>query len=312
MSIIEITNLTKRYDDKLAVDNVSLSIEKGEIFGLLGPNGAGKSTLISMVCGLIKKDKGEIKIGGHPIDKEPVAAKGYIGLVPQEVALYETLSAIDNLKFWGSMYGLKGAVLKDRIEEVLITTGLQDRAKDKVKKYSGGMKRRLNIAAALMHHPQILIMDEPTVGIDPQSRNHILEFTKGLNKNYDTTVVYTSHYMEEVEHLCSRVAILDEGRVIAWGTKDEVKRMVTDEEKVQVTVENYMEDVILRLKKIKGIKGISYDSPRLSMVVKNSQLNLQSIIEVLISSSVRIKDISVESPSLETVFLSLTGKSLRD
>jgi ABC-2 type transport system ATP-binding protein len=312
MSILEISNITKRYDDKLAVDNVSFKIEKGEVFGLLGPNGAGKSTLISMICGLIKADKGNVSIDGHLIEKEAVKAKSYIGLVPQEIALYENLSAIDNLKFWGSMYGLKGQILKERMEEILDATGLKDRAKENVSKYSGGMKRRLNIAAAIMHRPEILIMDEPTVGIDPQSRNHILEFTLGLNEKYKTTIIYTSHYMEEVEHLCSRVAILDEGKIIAQGSKSEIKRLVTDEETIEFKVENFKEDVMLTIKALKGIKNTRFESNILSVVVKNSQTSIQNIIEILLASKVLIKGVDIKSPDLETVFLSLTGKKLRD
>lgn len=312
MSIIEISNITKRYDDKLAVDNVSFNIEKGEVFGLLGPNGAGKSTLISIMCGLIKADKGEVSISGHLIEKETVKAKSYIGLVPQEIALYENLSAIDNLKFWGSMYGLKGQTLKERIQEAIDVTGLKEKAKENVSKYSGGMKRRLNIAAAIMHRPEILIMDEPTVGIDPQSRNHILEFTMGLNEKYKTTIIYTSHYMEEVEHLCSRVAILDEGKVIALGSKSEIKRLVTDEETIEFKLENFKEDIGINIKALKGVKNVKYESNILRVIVKNSQTNLQKIIETLLASSVLIKGVNIESPNLETVFLSLTGKNLRD
>lgn len=312
MSIIEISNITKRYDDKLAVDNVSFNIEKGEVFGLLGPNGAGKSTLISIMCGLIKADKGEVSISGHLIEKETVKAKSYIGLVPQEIALYENLSAIDNLKFWGSMYGLKGQTLKERIQEAIDVTGLKEKAKENVSKYSGGMKRRLNIAAAIMHRPEILIMDEPTVGIDPQSRNHILEFTMGLNEKYKTTIIYTSHYMEEVEHLCSRVAILDEGKVIALGSKSEIKRLVTDEETIEFKLENFKEDIGINIRALKGVKNVKYESNTLRVIVKNSQTNLQKIIETLLASSVLIKGVNIESPNLETVFLSLTGKNLRD
>ncbi|MGH4122383.1 MAG: ABC transporter ATP-binding protein [Clostridium sp.] len=312
MSIIEINNVIKRYEDKLAVDSINLNIEKGELFGLVGPNGAGKSTLISMICGLLKADGGDIKIFDNCINKKPVQAKRHIGFIPQEVALYENLNAYDNLVFWGSMYGLRGSILKNRIKEILEATGLTERSRDKVKKYSGGMKRRLNIAAAVMHHPDIIIMDEPTVGIDPQSRNHILEFTKNLNREYGTTVIYTSHYMEEVESLCNRIAILDEGKVVASGTKDEIKRMVTNEEKLELIVENFKEEIILKLKTVEGVKRINYIEPLLTLTVENSQRNLQDIIMVLMAFAVRINNISVNSPNLESVFLSLTGKSLRD
>jgi ABC-2 type transport system ATP-binding protein len=312
MPILQFRNLTKRYEDKLAVDNLSIDVEEGDIFGLLGPNGAGKSTTISMVCGLTKIDMGEIFVNGHSINKEPVIAKENIGMVPQDIALYKNLSAIDNLKFWGTLYGLNGKLLKERIDEVLAATGLKDRAKEKISNYSGGMKRRINIAAAVMHHPKILIMDEPTVGIDPQSRNHILEFTKDLNKKYGTTVIYTSHYIEEVEMLCNKLAIMDEGKIIANGTQDEVKRMVINEEKVEIATTNYSTQTGLSLKQLKSVKEIDFKDDQLTVIMKNSESDIQNIIEVLISNNVRIKNISIKSPNLETVFLSLTGKSLRD
>lgn len=312
MNIIEITNTTKRYDDKLVVDNINMNIEKGEIFGLLGPNGAGKSTLISMICGLVKKDKGIIKIGNYDIDKEKINAKEFIGLVPQDICLYEDLSGYDNLKFWGSMYKLRGSKLKERMNEVIEAAGLNEKIKQKVKNYSGGMKRRLNIAAAVMHHPEIIIMDEPTVGIDPQSRNHILEYTMNLNKKLGTTIIYTTHYMEEAEHICSKLAIMDEGKIIAYGSKEDIKRMVTDEENAKIFVEGYKEEMELKLKEIKGVRKISYSSPELNLVLKNSSESLNYVIENLIKYGVKIKNINMEAPSLENVFLSLTGKSLRD
>lgn len=312
MNIVEITNTTKRYDDKLVIDNISINIEKGEIFGLLGPNGAGKSTLISMICGLVKKDKGIIKIGNYDIDKEKVKAKEYIGLVPQDICLYEDLSGYDNLKFWGSMYKLRGAKLKERIEEVVEAAGLNEKIKQKVKTYSGGMKRRLNIAAAVMHHPEIIIMDEPTVGIDPQSRNHILEYAMNLNKKLGTTIIYTTHYMEEAEHICTKLAIMDEGKVIAIGSKEYIKRMVTDEENAKISVEGYKEEMEIKIKSIEGVRKVSYSSKELSLVLKNSSESLNYVIENLIKSGVKIKNINMEAPSLENVFLSLTGKSLRD
>lgn len=312
MSIIEIKNVTKRYNDKLAVDNLNLNIEEGEIFGLLGPNGAGKSTAISIICGLTAADQGDVIVQGHSIKKEAVLAKANIGLVPQEIALYESVSALDNLKFWGCMYGLKGKLLKERIDEILDTTGLKDRAKDKISSYSGGMKRRINIACAVMHHPKIIIMDEPTVGIDPQSRNHILEFTRNLNKDLGTTVIYTSHYMEEVEALCNKVTILDEGKVIAAGTQDEIKRMVTNEEKVEIKVLNYNADLTLKLKKLKSITQVNFDEGNLTLIMDNTQSGLQQTMETLFSNNVKVADISIKTPNLESVFLSLTGKKLRD
>jgi len=312
MGIIQLKDVTKRYDDKLAVDNISLDIEEGELFGLLGPNGAGKSTIISMICGLAKLDKGDIIINGSSIKTNPIEAKQNIGLVPQEIALYENISAIDNLKFWGKMYSLKGNLLKERIEEVLEATGLKDRRKEKVSKFSGGMKRRLNIACAVMHYPKIVIMDEPTVGIDPQSRNNILEFTKGLNKKHGSTLIYTSHYMEEVEALCSKVCILDEGKVIAKGDQDHIKRMIMNEERVEITISEYKPEIDLILKKLNSVREVVYKDSKLTVIMQDTQRSIQQIIEVLIKAEIGIKDISIKKPTLETVFLSLTGKALRD
>ncbi|SMC28846.1 ABC-2 type transport system ATP-binding protein [Clostridium acidisoli DSM 12555] len=313
MTILELKNITKRYDDKLVVDNINFSIGKGETFGLLGPNGAGKSTIISMICGLVKPDQGDVIIDGYSIIKNPTLAKKSIGVVPQDIALYESLSAIDNLKFWGTLYGLSGSLLKSRIDEVLEITGLKDRAKDKIKNYSGGMKRRINIAAAFMHHPKLLIMDEPTVGIDPQSRNHILEFTKNLNEKYGTTVIYTSHYMEEVESLCNRLMILDEGKIIAGGTQDEIKRMISNEENIEINLTNYSNEIQLKLRALKNVSGINFKDGLLTIIINSSNKNgIQDIIDILIHNNVKIQNLNVKVPNLETVFLKLTGKNLRD
>lgn len=312
MPIVELKNVTKRYEDKLVVDNISFSIEEGEIFGLLGPNGAGKSTTISMICGLVKADQGDITIAGHSIRTAGKLAKENIGLVPQEIALYKDLSAIENLKFWATLYGLRGKLLKERIEEVLEATGLRDRAKEKISSYSGGMKRRINIASAVMHRPKVIIMDEPTVGIDPQSRNHILEFTKTLNSKYGTTIIYTSHYMEEVESLCSKLIILDEGKVVAGGTKEEIKRMVMNEETVEITSPNCTSETLLKLKRIEKVREAFYKEGVITIAINDSEANLQNIIDVLAAGKVTIQNINIKTPTLETVFLNLTGKSLRD
>jgi ABC-2 type transport system ATP-binding protein len=312
MSFIEIKNVTKRFNDKLAVDNVSLDIEQGDIFGLLGPNGAGKSTLISMIVGLLKADSGEISVGGYSIGKEPIKVKEQIGLVPQEIALYEKLTAKQNLEFWGAMYGLSGKLLKQRVDEAIELSGLEDSMKLSVKKYSGGMKRRLNIACAVLHHPKILIMDEPTVGIDPQSRNHIFEFTKNINKENGTTVIYTSHYMEEIELLCNNLFIMDLGKEIAKGSKTEVKRMVTDLTKVDLTVEKYNEETVLKLKGLKGVSEVGKEDGKLTLVTKNESFNLEEAVRLLISQKVKFSSININEPTLEEVFLTLTGKKLRD
>lgn len=312
MSLIEIKNITKRFEDKIAVDNVSLTIEEGDIFGLLGPNGAGKSTLINMITGLLKIDSGDILVDGYSIKKDPLKVKEQIGLVPQELALMEAVSAYDNLEFWGSLYGLKGKLLKERIKEALEVSGLTDRKNEKVKKFSGGMKRRLNIAAAIMHHPRVLIMDEPTVGIDPQSRNHIFQFTKDLNRDKKTTIIYTSHYMEEVDYLCDRLFIMDLGKEVAYGNKKNIKEMVSDKSKVILKPENYTGEVIISIKELQGITDIVEEEGVLKLMVKEDLFNLNDLINKLYSKKVKIKGITFEEPTLEEVFLSLTGKTLRD
>lgn len=312
MSLIEIKNVTKRFDDKIAVDNISLSIEDGDIFGLLGPNGAGKSTLISMITGLLKPDSGDILVDGYSIIKNPLEVKRQLGLVPQEIALMETVSAYDNLEFWGSLYGLKGKLLKERINEALEVAGLIDRKNEKIKKFSGGMKRRLNIAAAILHHPRILIMDEPTVGIDPQSRNHIFEFTKEINKNRNTTVIYTSHYMEEVDYLCNGLFIMDLGKEVAYGTKKSVKAMVSDKSRLLLKPDSYTAETLIRVKALEGVMDLTEEDGMLKLVVKEESFNLNTLINSLYEEKIKIRGITFEEPTLEEVFLSLTGKTLRD
>lgn len=312
MSLIEIKNVTKRFDDKIAVDNISLSIEDGDIFGLLGPNGAGKSTLISMITGLLKPDSGDILVDGYSIIKNPLEVKRQLGLVPQEIALMETVSAYDNLEFWGSLYGLKGKLLKERINEALEVAGLADRKNEKIKKFSGGMKRRLNIAAAILHHPRILIMDEPTVGIDPQSRNHIFEFTKEINKNRNTTVIYTSHYMEEVDYLCKGLFIMDLGKEVAYGTKKSVKAMVSDKSRLLLKPDSYTAETLIRVKALEGVMDLTEEDGMLKLVVKEESFNLNTLINSLYEEKIKIRGITFEEPTLEEVFLSLTGKTLRD
>lgn len=311
MKFIETKNLTKRFNDKLVIDNVSLGIEKGEIFGLLGPNGAGKSTLINLMVGLLKIDRGEVVIGGYNISKEPLKAKEKIGLVPQEIALFENLNAKENLEYWGGLYGLRGAMLRERINEALEIAALQDHIKKPVKKYSGGMKRRLNIAAAMMHHPEVLIMDEPTVGIDPQSRNYIFEVVKKMNKEYNSTIIYTSHYMEEIETLCDNIFILDLGKEVAYGSKEELKRMVISDKVIKIKAQGELEELMFDIKKLSLIRGVEIKGEELK-IIANEKITLNELFNEISKHKVEVKNIGIEEPTLEEVFLTLTGKKLRD
>ena len=253
---IEVDHLKKSFGDLQAVQDAAFKADTGEVLSLLGPNGAGKSTTISMLSGLLAPTSGDASIMGHSVTKEPEAAKASLGVVPQDIALYPDLSARENLVFWGKMYGLRGAALKARVDEVLEIIGLADRQKkDHVGKFSGGMKRRVNIGAALLHKPAVIIMDEPTVGIDPQSRRHILDNVKKLNRQ-GMTVLYTTHYMEEAAELSNHIAIMDKGRVIAYGTHDELIKMVGEQTRIDITLNTEAEKILPALKKIEGVSKI--------------------------------------------------------
>jgi ABC-2 type transport system ATP-binding protein len=250
---IEVNDLHKAFGQTAAVAGVSFEVHKGEIFSLLGPNGAGKTTTISMLSCLLRPDAGDAVILGHSIRRDAMGVKSVLGVVPQEIALYEDLSARENLTFWGKMYGLRGAALKSRVTEVLEIIGLTERAKDFIKKYSGGMKRRVNIGVALLHKPQIIYMDEPTVGIDPQSRRSILDSVLNL-KNEGTTVLYTTHYMEEAQELSDHIAIMDQGKMIACGTHEELVQIVGATDRITVTINTESARVMEAWKAVKGVK----------------------------------------------------------
>ncbi len=311
MSIINIKNVSKRFNDKLVLDNVSFEVDKGEIFGFIGPNGAGKTTLINIMTTLLVPDNGSIEICGYDVAKEPIKAKECIGYVPQDLALMEDLNAYDNLEFFGALYGLKGKELKARIKEALQVAGLEETKKLKVKKFSGGMKRRLNIAAAILHHPKVLILDEPTVGVDPQSRNHIFTFVKRICKEWGTTVIYTSHYMEEIEELCKRVYIIDLGKEIAYGDREEIKASVFSNNKVIIQAQDINGATIMKLRNIEGINKVTDKEDEIALTI-GSKFKLGNVLQVFEEDRAAIKKISYEEPKLEDVFLSLTGKSLRD
>ncbi|MCL6601829.1 MAG: ABC transporter ATP-binding protein [Paenibacillus sp.] len=311
MALVVVSDAVKRYDGKLTVDHVNVSIQQGEIFGLLGPNGAGKSTTISMICGLLKIDGGDILIDGISVISNPLEVKRRIGLVPQELALYDTLTATENVTFFGRLYGLRGKLLKERVAEALAFTGLSDRAKEKPSTFSGGMKRRLNIACAIMHRPKLIIMDEPTVGIDPQSRNHILESVKALNK-MGSTVIYTSHYMEEVAAICDRVAIMDKGHIIACGTEKELRERVAQEEKIVIKATNISLALKDELRLHPRISRVEVNGDLVELYLPSSQSELQDILFIFAKHEGVIGSLHIEEPDLETLFLSLTGRTLRD
>ena len=311
MDIVKINGLTKKFGDFVAVDNISLAIKEGEIYGLLGPNGAGKSTVINMLCGLLTQNKGTIEVMEKDNRKHSDFTKKNIGIVPQDIAVYEDLTCLENVKFFASLYGLRGKKLIDRAVEALEFVGLSDKAKDYPSNFSGGMKRRLNIACALAHRPKVIIMDEPTVGIDPQSRNHILQSVKKLN-DMGCTVIYTSHYMEEVEQICSKISILDHGKVIAEGTKEELKAIVTDKNTVVVTVSNVELVSEEKLKEISGVTGVIIDENMVKINSSKEVNNLDKVILYFTDNNIPIKNVENKVPDLETVFLTLTGRKLRD
>jgi ABC-2 type transport system ATP-binding protein len=311
MNAIETKDLHKAFGETIAVAGVSFSVEKGEIFSLLGPNGAGKTTTISMLSCLLQPDKGDAQVLGHSIRKDAMGVKSVLGVVPQEIALYEDLSARENLTFWGKMYGLRGAALKSRVDEVLEVIGLTDRAKEFIKKYSGGMKRRVNIGIALLHKPQVIYMDEPTVGIDPQSRRSILDSVLRL-KNEGTTVLYTTHYMEEAQELSDHIAIMDHGKLIASGTHEELVKIVGEADRITVIINAESARVIDAWKRVQGVQKVSAEDGTLTILADDSNRVLPRLFETAAERDVRITSVAVQEPNLETVFLHLTGRALRD
>ena len=311
--MLKICEVTKSYKDKRALNEISFTIKEGKIFGLLGPNGAGKSTLINCICGLTKIDGGSIEVFGMDNSKKIKEIRQNMGVVPQEIAVVGELSAYENCMFMGGLYGLKGNELKERVKEALEFVGLWDRKKDTPGKYSGGMKRRLNIACALVHRPKLLIMDEPTVGVDPQSRNYIMESIRKLNKE-GTTIIYTSHYMEEVEELCDHIVIVDEGKKIAEGTCEELVKEVGENEIIKICGSGLVSNSV-KLEKIKLIKGIVEITPNEEGILvksKKGENNLREIIKFMDNENILFDTINVIKPSLEQVFLDKTGKKLRD
>lgn len=325
-------HLTKTYPNRggkpvEAVKDVNLTVERGEIFSLLGPNGAGKTTTISMISGLIKPTAGDAFIGGHSITREPMAAKQLMGFVPQEVALYPQLSARQNLVFFGKLYGHYGAELQRRVDEVLAFIDLTDRQKDRIETFSGGMKRRVNIGVGLLHKPDLIYMDEPTVGIDPQNRRRILDTVKQLRDEQGMTVLYTTHMMEEAQELSDRVAIIDHGGIIAVGTQGELTQQVGGQDQLELTIDGagWSEELISALEQqVKGVSRVQYLPPgeavldgggltgKLNVFVGQGRRALPDVIELLNRAGVDVQSVKVQEPDLEAVFLALTGRALRD
>ena len=314
MSFVEVKNLTKKYGELCAVDNLSFCVEDGEIFGLLGPNGAGKSTTLSVLTTLSDFNKGEIAIDGMDIRKDKMRIKQLIGMVPQDIAVYDHLTALENVKFFASLYGLKGKQLVSSAEEALEFVGLSDRLNMKPKQMSGGMRRRLNIACGIAHAPRFIVMDEPTVGVDAQSREHILNSIK-LLRDRGATIIYTSHYMNEVEEICDRIAIVDKGQMVAIGTKAELVALVTDTQSVYIETripsKFNLEEFVKKLKLMPDVKATSAQDNTIRVDVSIEQNSISKIIEQFIQMSLPIININTEVPNLDTMFLTLTGHDLR-
>ncbi len=316
---IQVQDLHKNFGDIHAVQGVTFDVQAGEIYSLLGPNGAGKSTTISMLSCLLQPNQGDAFVMGHSVLHQPMDVKASIGVVPQEIALYEDISARDNLTFWGKMYGLRGSGLAERVDEVLDVIGLASRQKGRVSKFSGGMKRRLNIGIALLNKPDVIIMDEPTVGIDPQSRRNILDNVKELN-HQGMTVLYTTHYMEEAQELSHHIAIMDQGHIIASGTHDELVKVVGELDRINLTLSADSDELLDLWQETAGVHQVSKAADlddesidgHFTLLVDDSNLILPHLLEAAVAAGVRVTSIEIQEPNLEAVFLHLTGRALRD
>jgi ABC-2 type transport system ATP-binding protein len=312
-AILEVHDLVKKYGDFTAVNGISFDIQEGEIFSLLGPNGAGKTTTISVLSTLYPPTSGEVSIGQHSVTKEAMAVRQLIGVVPQDLALYEDLTARENLSFWGQMYNLSGQALQLRIAEVLAQIGLTEKANQRVKTYSGGMKRRVNIGVGLLHRPRLLFMDEPTVGIDPQSRRAILDSVKDLNRQ-GMTVLYTTHYMEEAQELSNRVGIIDHGQLIALGTQAELTRQVGGREALILSLSetDAPEPLAQAARAIPGVLLASVNDHQVSILTLEAEEILAPVIGKANELGLKLRSVEIQEPNLEAVFLQLTGRALRD
>ena len=309
--MIDVQHLRKQYGDLVAVDDVSFTAGSGSIFGFLGPNGAGKTTTISCISGLLKPTAGRITVSGHDVVTDGPAARRHLGVVPQELALYSDLSAAANLAFWGSAYGLAGEPLRRRVAEVLTLIGLADRGRDQTSTFSGGMKRRLNFGCGIVHNPKVLLLDEPTAGVDPQSRVRLLELVR-VQARAGTTVIYTTHYMEEAQDLCDRIAIVDRGKLLATGTLDELRRLVGEKDLVRLAGRFDAAAATRALEGLDEVKVLSAAADALTIATAGASRKLPAIFTALASSGADIHETTLSVPSLESLFITLTGRELRE
>lgn len=309
--MLSVDSLRKNFGELVAVDDVSFEVSQGQIFGLLGPNGAGKTTTISMISGLLRPGAGGVVVDGVDLGQDPIAVKRRLGVVPQEIALYEDLTARENLDFWGGVYGLDRDRLHRRRDELLELVGLADRSREPVRNFSGGMKRRLNLAMGLIHEPRLVLLDEPTVGIDPQARLNILEVVRDIVAG-GTTILYTTHYLEEAEQLCDELAIMDHGKILAQGTIDELKSRLGDGS--LLTVQGDFDDGRAQevVAGIEGLRQLEWSDSRGLLLVERGQQSVGRALEALYGSGLEIRDVQVKEPNLEDLFIKLTGRELRD
>jgi ABC-2 type transport system ATP-binding protein len=309
--VIEVEGLHKKYGDLVAVDNVSFSAEPGKIFGLLGPNGAGKSTTIGCISGLLEPTAGRVRVLGHDVVLERRASRENLGIVPQELALYEDLTATENLRYWASAYGLRGTEHARRVQEVLVAIGLLDRAKEPVKRFSGGMKRRLNLGCGIVHRPKVLLLDEPTAGVDPQSRVRLLDVVRE-QVAAGSCVLYTTHYMEEAEALCDRIAIIDHGKIIAIGTLAQLRGMVGENDIVRFGGRFDPEKARTSLERLDGVEIVQADAEGLRLALRDASRKLPELFAALAAAGSEVRETTLTQPSLESLFIKLTGKELRE
>jgi ABC-2 type transport system ATP-binding protein len=309
--LIEVEGLRKQYGDLVAVDDVSFVAEPGKVFGLLGPNGAGKTTTIGCISGLLKPSSGRVRVLGHDVVTDGPASRRELGVVPQELALYEDLSARENLSYWGAAYGMRGNRLRSRVDKVLELTGLFDRAKEPVKKFSGGMKRRLNFACGIVHEPKTILLDEPTVGVDPQSRVKLLDLVKSETEK-GACVLYTAHYMEEAEKLCDYFAIIDHGKIIAAGTLSELRSLLGERDVLRMSGSFDIQKVAEPLSNLEGLELVQVEPEALTLAARDASSRLSDIFQALSDAGAEVRETTLTQPSLESLFIKLTGKELRE